>query len=67
MSDCEQDELTESSLGGRFVHQNKAEQYLNHYQTGHFNHLGSEGDLGIQIESRNEAFDTIKEAHNVAL
>jgi hypothetical protein len=67
MSGCEQDKLTKSSLAGRFVHQNKAGQYLSHYQSGHFGHLRGEGDLGIQIESRNEAFDAIKEGHNIAL
>jgi hypothetical protein len=64
MTDCGQDELTKSSLVGLFVQQNKAGQYLGHYFSDHFDHLRGEGDPGIQLESRNEAFDEIEEAHN---
>jgi len=57
-------ELTKSSLVDLFVHQKKAGQYLDHHLSDHFNHLRGEGDLGIQLESRNEAFDAFKEDHN---
>jgi hypothetical protein len=58
------DKLTKSSLVDLFVHQKKARQYLGHYLSGHFNHLKAEGDLGIELESRNEALDTFKEVHD---
>jgi hypothetical protein len=55
------------SLACPFFHQNKAGQYLSHYLDNHINHLRGGGDLGIQLDSRNEVFDAFKEAYNDAI
>jgi hypothetical protein len=55
--------LTKSSLVGLFVHQNNAREYLGQYLNEHLSYPRG-GGLGIQLESRNEALDAIKKAHN---
>ena len=58
-----QNRLTESSLLDLLGRQSKDGQYLNHHPDDNSCHRGSGGDRGINLESRNEASDAIKDVY----